>query len=236
MSLHIGARRGEIAETVFLAGDPLRAEWFAKTFLKNVVCYNTVRGMLGYTGMFDEVRVSVQGTGMGMPSLSIYVNELAKYFRVNRMIRIGSAGSLQKNIHCRDIVLAQASCSDSAMLSRTFQGMSFAPIADFRLLRKAKDVADKLGIKRVKVGNVFATDKFYDEDEPPAWKIFARYGVLAIEMETALLYTLAAEKGFQALTILTISDEMLTGKQLSPEEKRCGFSDMVKIALGCCRD
>jgi purine-nucleoside phosphorylase len=200
---------------------------------------------LGFTG-FDPSgkRVSVQGSGMGMPSLSIYVNELINSYDVKRIIRIGSAGSLEKELPCRSLVLAMGGCSDSAMNHRRFDRMSFAPIADWKLLLKAHEVAEQLGIK-VKVGNVFATDTFYGESVPAcAWRIFAEYGVCAVEMETAELYTLAAKKGIQALTILTISNNVATNEKTSLEweikpennelsslERETGFDDMVKIAL-----
>lgn len=230
MSIHIGAKLEEVAETVLLPGDPLRAEYIAKNFLENVNCYNTVRNMLGYTGTIigTKKRVSVQGSGMGMPSLGIYVYELINDYKVQRIIRVGSAGSLQKEIGCRSIVLAQGSCTDSAMNNSRFRGMTFAPLANWELLFKAFNISKKMKLA-VHVGNVFATDTFYDVIN--AWKIFAEYGVLAAEMETAELYTLASLHKIQALSILTISNNLVTGEELSSEDRQITFSDMMKIAL-----
>ncbi|MFZ2205432.1 MAG: purine-nucleoside phosphorylase [Minisyncoccia bacterium] len=235
MSIHINAKEGEIAETVFLSGDPLRAKFIAENYLKDVFGYNSVRGMYGYTGITKEgKRVSVQGTGMGMPSLSIYVNELIDSYKVKRLIRVGSAGSLQKELKTMSIVLALGSCSDSAMnLSRFPVGAIFAPVADWELLKKANEIAEKKKIE-VKVGNIFAADKFYDSDTfygSETWKVFAKYNVLAVEMETAELYTLAAQKGVQALTMLTISDNLVTGDKLSSKDRETAFTEMIEIAL-----
>ena len=229
MSIHIAAKDGEIASTVLIAGDPLRAKWVADTFLEDVICYNTVRNMLGYTGMTsDGQRISVQGSGMGMPSLSIYVNELIKFYEVKRIIRIGSAGTLRADLPVRSVVLAMGACSDSAMNTRRFEGMSFAPVADWELLHRAYEIAQDMQIN-VRVGNIFATDMFYDS---PAWQTFAEYGVCAIETATAELYTLAARAGVQALSILSISDNLLNlSDALSSEERATTFTEMVKIAL-----
>jgi purine-nucleoside phosphorylase len=230
MSIHISAKKGDIAKTVLLPGDPLRAKYIADTFLKEVVCYNTVRNMLGYTGMTldGKKRVSVQGSGMGMPSLGIYVNELIAFYKVKRIIRVGSAGSLKKEIKCQDIVLAQGSCSDSAMnVDRFPAGTNFAPVADWKLLLRAHTMAKQMNIK-VTVGNNFSSDKFYGSD---AWKKFSEYGVLTVEMETAELYTLAAQSKIQALSILTISNNLITGEELSSREREVTFSNMMKIAL-----
>ena len=230
MGIHIGAKLGEVAETVLLPGDPLRAKFIAEKFLKNVTCYNTIRNMFGYTGTIigTRKRVSVQGSGMGMPSLGIYVYELIKNYNVERIIRVGSAGSLQKEIGCRSIVLAQGSCTDSAMNNSRFKGMTFAPLASWDLLFKAYEASKKMKIE-VHVGNIFATDVFYDPTD--AWKMFASYGVFAIEMESSELYTLAAAHKFQALSMLTISDNLVTGERLSSEERENTFEDMIRIAL-----
>jgi len=231
MSNHIGTKeRQAIAKTVLLPGDPLRAKFIAENFLTDVNCYTTVRNMLGYTGktLDGKRRISVQGSGMGMPSLSIYVNELIDFYKVKNIIRVGSAGSLQSGVKIRSIVLAVTSCSDSSMnLERFPIGTTFAPMADWHLLMRAAKVAKNIGIKPV-FGNNFATDKFYGSD---SWKVFAKYGVVSIEMETAELYTLAAKSGISALSILTISDNLVTGESLSPEDREKTFSDMVKIAL-----
>ncbi len=232
MSTHVNAQLGDIAKTVLLPGDPLRAKHIADTFLSQVEPYNTVRNMLGFTGITPQKeKISVQGSGMGMPSLAIYVNELINNFGVNRIIRLGSCGGLQEHTELRDIIIAVGSCSDSAMNNRIFYNMSFAPIADFELLYKAKQVAQELNIP-VQFGNVLATDNFYDDAEPPGWKIFSEYGVLAIEMETAILYTIAAKKKIQALTILTVSDKLVTGEQLDAQDRQESFNQMVEIALG----
>lgn len=230
MSIHISAEKGAIADMIYLPGDPLRAKWIAENFLKDVVCYNNTRNMLGFTGIRpDGKRVSVQGSGMGMASLSIYVNELIDFYGVKEIIRLGSAGSLQAKIFCRDIVLVMASCSDSGMnLNRFPINTIFAPIADWDLLMKAYNIAQSLHIK-VTIGNNFATDKFYDEAEN--WKVFAKYGVSTIEMESAELYTLAAQKGIKALSILTVSDSLVNGESLNPEERERTFSSMVRIAF-----
>jgi len=231
MSIHIGTKgKREIAKTVLLPGDPLRAKYIAENFLTDVTCYTTIRNMLGYTGktLDGKRKISVQGSGMGMPSLSIYVNELIKFYKVQNIIRVGSAGSLQKNVKTRSIVFAVTSCSDSGMnLERFPVGTTFAPMADWMLLIRANRAAKELGIKPIH-GNNFATDKFYDSD---AWKKFSEYGVVSIEMETAELYTLAAKAGISALSILTISDNLVTGESLSSEDREKTFSDMVKIAL-----
>jgi len=231
MSIHISAKNNQIAETVLLPGDPLRAKYIADTFLKNVKPYNTIRNMLGFTGLAPlGKKISVQGSGMGMPSLAIYVNELIDTYKVKRIIRVGSCGSLQPHVKLKNVVLALGSCSDSAMNKRRFDGMNFAPVADWKLLNKAYAIAQKLSIP-VHVGNIFATDKFYDDVDRQAWKIFTRYGVLAIEMETAELYTLAARKNISALTILTVSDSLITARHISAKAREQSFSDMIKIAL-----
>lgn len=229
MSIHINAKPGEIAETVLFPGDPLRAKYIAENFLHDAYCYNTVRNMLGFTGRAPDGKlVSVQGSGMGMASLSIYAHELVKDYGAKNLIRVGSAGSLQEEISCRSIILAQGSCSDSAMNNSRFRGMSFAPICDWDLLLKAYIVSKQLSLN-VKIGNVFATDHFYGDND--SWKIFAAYSVLAVEMESAELYTLAAAHKFKALSILTISDNLVTGERLSHDERERTFSDMINIAL-----
>lgn len=231
MSVHIAARSGDIAETVLLPGDPLRAQWIANTFLQDVACYSTVRNMLGFTGTSPGGdKVSVQGAGMGMPSLSIYVHELINDYGVKRVIRVGSCGALQKHIGLRDVVMAVGACSDSALNKRRFKGMDFAPVADWQLLHQAYEAATRLNIP-VRCGNIFATDRFYDEVNPDDWQLFADFGVLAVEMETAELYTVAAKKKVPALTILQVSDNLVTKEHLSAEERERSFSDMVRIAL-----
>lgn len=229
MSLHIEAAPGDIAETVLLPGDPLRAQFVAETFLENPVCYTKVRGMLGYTGFYKGGRVSVQGTGMGMPSHGIYVHELIHSYGAKRLIRIGTCGAYRKEIPLKSVILAVSASTDSAMNSRRFQGMSYAPTADFGLLLSAHGAAKRLGIP-VFAGGVFCSDTFYDDD-PQTWKLWAEYGVLAVEMETAALYTLAAKSGVGALSVLTVSDNFPLKSSATQEERRAGFVDMMKIAL-----
>lgn len=230
MSVHIAAKKGDIAETILLPGDPLRAKHVAETFLEEVICYNEVRGMLGYTGYYNGKRVSVQGTGMGIPSISIYVNELIREYDVKNLIRIGTAGSFQETIKVKDIVLALAASTNSAVNWNKFHGSDFAPTANFELLLKAYQIANELKLS-VKTGNVLSSDEFYD-DEPDSYKRWAQYGVLCVEMETAALYTIAAKYRANALAILTISDSLVTQEAASAEERQNSFNDMVKIALG----
>lgn len=231
MSVHLGAQPGDIAETILLPGDPLRARFIAETFLSGVSCVSTVRNMLCFTGTTDRgKKVSVLGTGMGMPMISIYVHELINDYNAKWLIRVGSCGALQPDIKLRDVILATGSCSDSAMNLRRFKGMSFAPVADFQLLYSAYEAARTLKIP-VRVGNVLSSDMFYHEDNPDGWKLWAKYGVLAAEMETAELYTVAALKRVQALSVLTVSDSLVTGQHLSAIEREQTFTDMMKIVL-----
>jgi len=230
MSIHIGAKKGDIASTVLLPGDPLRAKYIAENFLTNSTCYNKVRGMYGYTGIYNDKRVSVQGTGMGIPSISIYINELISSYEVTNLIRIGSCGSMQPNIKIRDVILAMSASTDSSINKIRFNGMDYASTANFNLLKKAYDIALKKGI-RVKVGNILTTDTFY-HDDPDSWKHWANYGVLAAEMETAALYTLTAKFKVNALSILTVSDSLVTKEETTSEERQKTFNQMVEIALG----
>lgn len=229
MSIHIAAKKGDIAETILLPGDPLRAKHVAETFLQDVICYNEVRGMLGYTGYYNGKRVSVQGTGMGIPSISIYVNELIREYEVKNLIRIGTAGSFQESVKVKDIVMALAASTNSAVNWNKFHGADFAPTANFELLMKAYQVAKELNIS-VKTGNILSSDEFYDDD-PDSFKKWAEYGVLCVEMETAALYTIAAKYRANALAIFTISDSLVTHEATSAEERQSSFNDMVKIAL-----
>ena len=229
MSIHIGAKPNGIAETILLPGDPLRAKYIAENYLENVSCYNEVRGMYGFTGTYKGKPVSVQGTGMGVPSLSIYVNELITSYNVKNLIRVGSCGSLQEHIKVRDIILAMSSSTDSAINKIRFNGMDYAPTASFHLLKKAYDVAILNGIEP-KVGNILTSDTFY-HDDPDSWKLWAAFGVLAVEMETTGLYTLAAKYNVNALTILTVSDSLVTGEETTSEERQNTFTKMMEIAL-----
>lgn len=230
MSVHIGAKPGEIAENILLPGDPLRAKYIAETFLDNVIQYNRVRGMYGYTGTYKGTPISVQGTGMGVPSISIYVNELIQEYGVKKLIRVGSCGALQENIHVRDIILAQGSTTDSQMNRMVFGGIDYAPLADFSLLHNAHMIASAKNI-RAKVGNVFTSDSFYRERANEINELLVKYNILAVEMETTALYTLAAKFRRQALSILTVSDHVITGEETSADERETTFNDMVEIAL-----
>ncbi|MDR2521664.1 MAG: purine-nucleoside phosphorylase [Spirochaetaceae bacterium] len=229
MSIHIAAKNGDIAPLVLLPGDPLRAKFIAENFLQDARCYSTVRNMLGFTGLYKGERVSVQGTGMGVPSLSIYVTELFADYGIQKAIRIGTAGSVQTDVKVRDLVLATSACTDSGANTLRFGGKSFAPAADFALLHKAYHLAEERGIK-ARPGSVFTSDVFYN-DHDDDWKLWARFGVLAIDMETAELYTLAAKHGRQALSILTISDSILTGESTTSEERETSFAHMMEVAL-----
>ena len=229
MSIHIGAKTNEIAETILLPGDPLRARHIAENYLEDAKCYNEVRGMYGFTGTYKGKKVSVQGTGMGVPSISIYVNELITSYNVKNLIRVGSCGSLQEHIKVRDIVIAMSASTDSAVNKLRFDGMDYAPTASFQLLKKAYDVAISKNIEP-KVGNILTSDTFY-HDDPNSWKKWAAFGVLAVEMETTGLYTLASKYGVHALTILTVSDSLVTGEETTSEERQKTFTDMMEIAL-----
>lgn len=228
MSIHIAAKPGEIAETILLPGDPLRAKHIAENFLENPILFNDVRGMLGYTGTYQGEKVSVMGTGMGVPSISIYVNELIQSYDVKNLIRVGTMGGMQKDVKVRDVVIAQAASTDSQMNRNTFSGVDFAPVADFSLLKKAYDAGIKKGLS-VKVGNVFSSDRFYNEELDK--QKLADYGVLGIEMEAAALYTLAQKYNRRALAILTVSDHIFTGEETTALERQTTFNDMIEVAL-----
>ncbi|UOY92112.1 purine-nucleoside phosphorylase [Ectobacillus sp. JY-23] len=229
MSVHIEAKQGEIAERILLPGDPLRAKYIAETFLEDVTCYNNVRGMLGFTGTYKGVRVSVQGTGMGVPSISIYVNELMREYGVKTLIRVGTCGGIQKDVNVRDVIIAMTSCTDSNMNRLTFPGFDFAPCANFDLLKKAYEAGVEQNLK-VRVGNVLTADVFYRESMDMVKKL-GEYGVLAVEMETTALYTLAAKYDAKALSILTVSDHIFTGEETTAEERQTTFNDMIIMAL-----
>ncbi|WP_099160019.1 purine-nucleoside phosphorylase [Virgibacillus ndiopensis] len=230
MSVHIEAKKGEIADKILLPGDPLRAKFIAETFLDDVTQYNQVRGMYGYTGTYNGERVSVQGTGMGVPSISIYVNELIQSYDVQKLIRVGTCGAIQKDVKVRDVILAQGSTTDSQINRMVFNGIDYAPLADFDLLKNAYDVGIEKGMN-LRVGNVFTSDTFYRENAKEINELLAKYKVLAIEMETSALYTLAAKYDRQALSVLTVSDHILTGEETSSEERQTTFNEMMEIAL-----
>ncbi|MHC1749270.1 MAG: purine-nucleoside phosphorylase [Cellulosilyticaceae bacterium] len=229
MSVHINAKPGDIAESILLPGDPLRAKFIAENFLENVTCYNEVRGILGFTGTYKGKRVSVQGTGMGIPSISIYANELIQEYGVKNLIRVGTCGSIQEHVKIRDLIIGMSASTDSQINNIRFNGRNYAPTASFSLLKKAYEVAVTKGFDP-KVGNILSADTFYD-DEPDAWKIWAKFGCLGIEMEAAGLYTLAAKYGVNALTLLTVSDNIITGEITTPEERQTTFTEMIEVAL-----
>jgi len=230
MSTHIGAQPGEIAERVLMPGDPLRAKWIAETYLEGAKCYSTVRNMFGFTGTYQGIPVSVQGSGMGMPSASIYAHELLSDYGARTLIRVGSCGALSESLKLRDVVAAIGSSTDSAMNRVRFDGLvDYAPVADFGLLRAAVDAAAGRGIE-MHVGPILAADAFYT-DRPDLYDRLAEYGVLAVEMESAALYTIAAKFRARALTVLTVSDHIKTGEHVSADDRERSFSQMVEIAL-----
>ena len=229
MSIHINAKKGEIADTILLPGDPLRAKFIAENFLEDVTCYNEVRNMFGYTGTYKGKRISVQGTGMGVPSISIYTTELMQEYDVQKLIRVGTCGAIQKDVKVRDVILAQSASSDTRMNQVIWGGgIDFAPTADFDLLLKAYNAGKEANLN-LKVGNIFTADMFYS-DENQNEKL-ASYGVLAVEMEATALYTLAAKFGRKALAVLTVSDHILTGEVTTSEERQTTFHDMIIVAL-----
>ncbi|HEX5769408.1 MAG TPA: purine-nucleoside phosphorylase [Nocardioidaceae bacterium] len=231
MSTHIAAAPGQIAPHVLMPGDPLRARWIAETYLEDAECYSEVRGMFGYTGTYRGERVSVQGSGMGLPSLSIYAHELFAEYDVQTIVRVGSCGALSKDLRIRDIVLASGACTDSSMNRIRFEGLDYAPVADFGLLRAAYDVAVSRALPvQTKVGLIFSSDSFYSPRPELAGRM-ADYGVLAVEMEASALYTLAASFGRRALTACTVSDHILTGEETTAQEREQTFGHMVEIAL-----
>ena len=225
---HIGAKFGEIAETVIMAGDPLRVKFMAEKYLENPVCFNQVRGMLGYTGTYKGKRVSMMGHGMGMPSIGLYTYELYHFYGVKTIIRVGSAGAYHKDLHLGDVVIAEGACTDSNYGDQYELGGVFAPIGDFGLLRKAADSCEQLKVPYM-VGNVLSSDVFYRENShPERWMAM---GVLAVEMEVAALYFNAARSGNKALGILTISDHILTGEVTTAEQRQTTFTSMMEVAL-----
>lgn len=230
MSVHIGANKGDIAETILLPGDPLRAKYIAETYFEDVVQYNEVRGMYGYTGTYNGKRISVQGSGMGIPSISIYVNELIQEYGVQTLIRVGTCGAMTKSVDIRDVILAQGATTDSQVNRLVFGGIDYAPLANFELLKEAHEIAEHKGL-HTHVGNVFTSDTFYRDNADEVNELLGRYNVLAVEMETTALYTLAAKYGKRALSILTVSDNILTGEQTSSEERQTSFHDMMTLAL-----
>ena len=230
MSTHIAAQPGEIAPVVLLPGDPHRARWIAETFLDGATCYSEVRGMLGYTGTWQGMPVSVQGSGMGQPSMAIYVGELFVEYGVRSIVRVGSCGALSEEVAVRDVLIASGACTDSAMNRITFEGLDYAPVADFGLLRAAVEAAEARE-SRHHVGLVFSADSSFFATRPELMMRMAGYGVLGVEMEASALYTMAARWGRKALAVCTVSDHVVTGEQTSAEERERTFADMVEIAL-----
>jgi len=229
-TMHNSANTGDIASAVLLPGDPLRAKYIAENFLENAVCYNEIRGMLGFTGTYHGKRVSVQGTGMGAPSISIYANELMEHYKAETFIRVGTCGSIRADVHTKDVVIAVAASTDSGMNHDRFGNICFAPTASFELLLKAWEAAGIHGVKAVAAG-VFTSDKFYDDRLVSKRDMMTAYGVAAVDMETCELYTLAARYGRKALSLLTVSDHLLTGEKCTTEERQTSFNGMIKLAL-----
>lgn len=228
MSTHINAPMGAIADAVLLPGDPLRAKFIAENFLEDAKCYNEVRGMYGFTGTYKGKKVSVQGTGMGQPSLSIYVQELFQFYDVQKAVRIGTAGSVSADVPCRSVILANGASTDSSLQTNRFGFNHYAPVPSFELLYTAFNKSKELGID-AKVGPCFSGDRFYDKED--FWHLWKKYGIIGIEMEAAELYTLAAEFNRKALAILTVSNNFVTGEETTAEERQLTFKDMMRLAL-----
>jgi purine-nucleoside phosphorylase len=230
MSVHIGAQPGEIAERVLLPGDPMRAKWIAETYLDDPKCHTQVRGMLGFTGRWRGIPVSVQGSGMGMPSASIYTHELINDYGVRSLIRVGSCGAIVDDLHLGDVIAGIGAATDSNMNRARFDGLiDYAPVADFGLLRAAAEAAEQRGVA-LRVGPILAADAFYT-DRPDLYDTLAEYGVLAVEMESAAIYAIAARYRAKALTVLTVSDHIKRGERMDAARREQGFGEMVQIGL-----
>lgn len=228
-SIHLEAKVGDIAETILLPGDPMRAKHVADHMLEDAFCYNKVRGMYGYTGFYNGKRVSIQGTGMGMGSSAIYVNELINTYKVKNLIRVGTCGSIQKGLGVGEVILAMSASGDSGANRNYFNDLHYAATADFDLLMKAYQVARDLGINTHQ-GSIFSTDTFYD-DNPSRWDKWELHGILGVEMETQILFTIAKRLNAKALSILTVSDNIRTGEAASSKEREQSYMDMMKIAF-----
>ena len=226
---HLSAKQGEIAKTVLMPGDPLRAKYIAENFLKNYKCINQVRNMLGYTGFYKDKEVSVMSSGMGMASMGIYSFELFNFYDVENIIRIGSAGALSESLCIKDIVVGLGACTDSNYSYQYGLNGVLAPVCSYKLLKKVSEISDKLNIK-INVGNILSSDVFYNEDKD-AMKNWKKLGVLAVEMESAALYMNAARKNKNAICICTISDHIFSGESCSAKEREVSFLDMMKLAL-----
>jgi purine-nucleoside phosphorylase, family 1 (deoD) len=230
MSTHINAKSGDIAKKILLPGDPMRAKFIAENYLDNPVCFNTVRGMLGFTGGYKGEIISVMGTGMGIPSISIYITELMTQYGVETLVRIGTCGSMQTDIKIKDVILAQSASTDSGFLHHIFPG-NFAPTADFGLLKTAYEKAETLGID-ARVGNILSSDMFYGEELVSKTELWIKYGVMGVEMEAAALYTLAKKHGCRALALLTVSDSIVSNEpEMSSEDREKTLDNMIRIAL-----
>lgn len=227
---HNNANVGDIAEKILLPGDPLRAKYIAETFLENPVCYNDVRGMLGFTGMYNGKRVSVQGTGMGIPSMMIYADELINKYGVKNLIRVGTAGSISEDVNLRDVIIPMSASTDSGIIKNIFGKYNFSPTASFELLDKAYHLAKEKEIN-ARVSSVFTSDLFYDDNMEEKRKLLTSYGICAIEMETAGLYVLGAKYNVSVLSLLTVSDSIVKNEACNAEERQTSFNDMVKLAL-----
>ena len=232
---HINASPSDFAKTVLMPGDPLRSKFIAENFLDSPQLINNVRGIHGYTGTYKGVPVSVMASGMGMPSIGIYSYELFNFFGVESIIRVGSAGGMSEGVKVRDIILAQGACTNSNYAHNFNLPGTFAPIADFKLLRKTVETAERLNLN-YKVGNVLSSDTFYNDnlgltDEMTSTALWSKMGVLGVEMEAAALYMNAARSGKSALAILTVSDHLLTGESLSSDDRQNTFTDMMKLSL-----
>lgn len=231
MSVHNAAAEGQIAESVLVAGDPLRAKFISENYLTDVFCYNKVRNMFGYTGLYKGKRISVQGSGMGMPSMTIYIHELIQEYHVQQIMRIGSCGSFQEALNIRDLILAVGASTDSAINRNVFGGNDFSATATYSLLNTAAVFCDQKQYIH-HVGNVLSSDVFYSEESPVEYyKQWIKYGVLAVEMETNALYTLGARYGVDVLSILTVSDNLITMEHATAEEREQSFDNMMKLAL-----
>ncbi len=228
-SIHIEAKVGDIAETILLPGDPLRAKYVAENLLEDAVCYNHVRNMFGYTGYYNGKRVSIQGSGMGMGSTAIYVNELIETYKVKNVIRVGTCGAIQERLNVGQVILAMSASGDSGANMAYFNGFQYAATADFDLLYQAYETAKRLKINTIQ-GSIFSTDTFYD-DNPNRWDKWERHGILGVEMETQILFTIAKRLGAKALSVLTVSDNIKTGASASSKEREQSYMDMMKIAL-----
>lgn len=227
---HLQANSGDYAKTVLMPGDPLRAKFIAETYLTDVTMVNEVRNMLGFTGMYNGTPVSVQGSGMGVPSIQIYATELIKDFGVERIVRVGSCGAIQDPIQLGDVVVALGAGTDSMVNRRRLGGRDFPAVADYGLLRAVTDEADRRGLT-ARVGSVFTSDTFYEPEGSDTFAMLERYGFLAVEMEAAGLYGVAAEYGAAALTVATVSDQLKRGEHMSPEDRQNSFDDMIRLVL-----